>query len=252
MSFLKYIKLEIIKIRSSYIKYTIILPLLLSLAMIATDLMLRKETILSQYKPIINDGFQSLLVENHLSLIWPIILMFSIIINTICLFHIDIKNNSLTHILASPISRSKYYLSKLITISLCTIISILLEGSILIIIGYMFNLSPNIDIPLVIRYMWMQLFCCFGLIGLQCFLFSLSRDPIFLISINIAGICGSLMLLRYPSIGKFSPYLQISNSMFLTINSNILVTSMVFSSILFVVLTILGLIIFNYRDIKGE
>ena len=252
MTFSKYIKLEFIKIKSSYIKYTIILPLLLSLAMLITDLMIRKDTIVSQYKPIITDGFQSLLVENHLSLIWPIILMFSIIINTICLFHIDIKNNSLTHILASPISRSKYYLSKLITLSLFAVILILLEGFILIILGHLFNLSPNIDVPLVIRYMWIQLFCSFGLIGLQCFLLSLTRDPIFLISINIAGICGSLMLLRYPSISKFSPYLQLSNSLSLTTDSNLLVTSMLFSCILFVLLTILGLIIFNYSDIKGE
>mgnify|MGYP001444980934 CR=1 FL=1 len=252
MNFMKYIELEFIKIKSSYIKYTIILPIIVSLGMILMDIIFRKGTIISKYSPIITDGFQSLLVENHLSLIWPIILLLSIIINSISIFCIDIQNNLLTHILSCPISRSKYYLSKLISILICTIISILLEGVVLVVIGYSFSLSRNIDIPLVIRYMWMQLFCCFGIIGLQGFLFSLTRKATFLTSINIAAICCSVLLLRYPSINKLIPYLQIANSMPLIANGEVIVTSISFSCISFIVFTFVGIIIFNCIDIQGE
>ncbi|SHJ37840.1 ABC-2 type transport system permease protein [Clostridium cavendishii DSM 21758] len=252
MSLSKYIKLEFIKIKNSNIKYIVILPIILSTSMIISDIILRKNIILSKYNPIINDGFQSLLVENHLALIWPIILMFSIIINSICIFYIDLKNNSLTHILSCLGSRSKYYLSKLITILIVGVISILLEGIVLIILGYLFKLSPNIDVPLVIRYMWMQLFALLALIALQVFLFSLTRDAMFLTTINIVAICVSIIVIRYSSINVFIPYLQISNSMSLTVQGSTILKSMLFSSIEFILFTSLGLIIFNRIDIKGE
>ncbi|MCB2358241.1 ABC transporter permease [Clostridium estertheticum] len=252
MSFVKYLNLEFIKIKSSYIKYTLILPIIISLGMILIDIILRKEAIISKYSPIITDGFQALLVENHLALIWPIILLFSIILNSISIFYIDLKNNLLTHILSSPISRNKYYLSKLISILTCTIISILLEGIVLVIVGYKFSLSHNIDIPLVIRYMWMQFFCCFGIIGLQGFLFALTRKVTFLTSINIAALCCSILLLRYHSITKLIPYLQIANSMPLVTNGELIVNSIFFSCINFIVFTALGLIIFNNIDIQEE
>ena len=235
MNLFKLLKLEFTKIRTSFIKYTLILPILISLCMLVLDLLIRKNVIIYQYNPKITDGFQSLLVENHLSLIWPILLLLSIICNSISLFYIDSKNNSLIHILTTQVSRSKYYISKLVTILLCTIFSIILEGILLVILGHVFNVSSNIDVPLVVRYMWLQIFTSLGIIGVQLLLFSLSRKVTLLASINVAALCASIVFIQNSTLNKIIPYLIISNSLPLSVSSEKIIYSVCASFIIFVI-----------------
>lgn len=252
MNLFKLLKLEFTKIRSSFLKYTLILPILISLGMLIVDLSVRKNVILSEYNPKITDGFQSLLVENHLSLIWPIILLLSIICNSVSLFYIDSKNNSLIHILTTQVSRSKYYMSNLITVLLCTIFSIILEGILLVILGHIFNLSSNIDVPLVVRYMWFQIFTSLGIIGVQLLLFSLTRKVTLLASINVAALCLSILLMQNSTLNKIIPYLTISNSLPLSVSPERIIYSVCASFIIFIITSLIGLITFNSIDIKGE
>jgi hypothetical protein len=251
MSFFNYLKLEFIKIKSSFIKFVIFAPVLLSGLMLISDVTLRKETILTKYNKVITNGFYDLIVENHLALIWPILLLLSIIITSISLFYIDLKNNLLTHLLANPLKRRKYYLSKIITILLSTTLVIIIEGILLIIVGKAFKLSNNIDIGLVVRYMWFQFFSSLGIISLQGLLFSMFQDVMFLTTINIAAICASIAVSSNTSIIKFDPYLQLANCMPFS-NSDLLIGSMIYSIIYMFLFNILGIILFNHKDIQGE
>ena len=252
MSIFNCIKVELLKFKNSHIKFTIIIPFLLSIVMLLVDLFIRKESILSRYSPVIDDGFHSIVAENHLSLIWPIILMFAIIINSISIFYINIKNNSITNMLSSSISRTKYYISKIIIILFCTATLIIIENVGLVFIGYIFNLSGNIDIELMIRYGWMQFFCCLGIIGIQGLLFSITTKITTLISINIFIICMSILMLRFSFLTAIIPYLQIANSLPIVTDGQLILQSMCYSVLLFIIFNILSIFIFNKIDIKGE
>ena len=172
----------------------------------------------------------------------------NIICNSISIFYIDSKNNSLIHILTTQVSRSKYYISKLVTILLCTIFSIILEGILLVILGHVFNVSSN----LVVRYMWFQIFTSLGIIGVQLLLFSLSRKVTLLASINVAALCASIVFIQNSTLNKIIPYLIISNSLPLSASPEKIIYSVCASFIIFVITSLIGLIIFNSIDIKGE
>ena len=251
MSFLSYLKLELFKIKTSFIKYVIIAPVIISALMNIANLIIRKEVILINYNKVVNNGFYALIIENHLALIWPILLLLSVIITSVSLFHIDVKDNLLTHILACPIKRSKYYLSKVITILITSVISIIMEGILLIVMNSIFDLSDSLDIGLLVRYMWFQFFSVLGLIGLQGFLFSILQDIAPLITLNIVGLCMSIPVARNPSMMKLSPYLQLANSMPFS-ESNLIIGSIAYSIFYMFIFTIIGIMIFNNRDIKGE
>ncbi|MCB2356457.1 ABC transporter permease [Clostridium estertheticum] len=251
MSFLNYLNLEFIKIKSSFIKYVIIAPLILSALMNILDMTFRKESMLKTYNKVVTDGFYSLIIENHLALAWPLFLLLSILITSISLFYIDMKNNLLTHIFASPVNRSKYYLAKLVTILISTTLIIIMEGILLIVIGKVFSLSNTIDIELVIRYMWFEFFSCLGIISFQVLLFSMVQDIMFLTTINIVALFGSIPFLRNPSIIKFNPYLQLVNCTPFS-DSDLLIGAIICSIIYMCVFNILGIICFNHKDIQGE
>lgn len=252
MKIFKILKIELLKLKRSNIIFIIVLPILFSNIMMITDILIKKQDIATKYSPIIKDGFEALMVENHLSLIYPIILMFEIIVLSVFLFNIDVRNGSIKYILSNGVNRLSYILIKTLVILVFTFIFILINGISIILIGHIFKLSNTINVPLVVHYMYFQFFCCLGLIGLQAFLFSLNRKMSFLISINIVGVCISILSLRYPMFSKINPYIIISNSMPLIIDKNILRISIISSFLLFLLFIVLAMIIFNNSEIKGE
>ncbi len=251
MSIMKSFKIELLKLKHSFIKYVLVSPLIISALLINVDLYFRRNSIISKYSGHVEDGFYALIIENHLALIWPMLLLIFIVILSISLFYIDLKNNCLTHLFANPLKRKDYYLSKFLLILLSTILVIIFEGIILVISAKAFSLSSSIDMPLLIRYMWFQIFCSVGIISFEIFLFCVIMDVLLVSSINIVFICGSIAFLSNPSIIRYNPYLHFINSTPFS-NPILLTQSILWSLIYMLIFTILGLLYFKYRDIKED
>ncbi|MBU3101084.1 MULTISPECIES: ABC transporter permease [Clostridium] len=251
MNLTKTIKVELMKYKNSFIIYVLIAPIAISCLMLNMDLYFRKSYVLSKYSKVANDGFYDLIIENHLALIWPLLLLLFIILISISIFYIDLKNNCLTHLFVSPLKRINYYLAKWIMVLLFTVLVIVVEAFLLVGLTKIYNLSNNLDIELLTRYVLLQILTSLGFISVQIFLFSIIKDVGLLITVNVVAICASFPFLRNPSIIKFNPYLHFMHNTPFS-DPNLLNQDIVWSIFYTILFTAIGIAYFKHQDIKEE
>ncbi|AAK78268.1 ABC-2 type transport system permease protein [Clostridium acetobutylicum] len=247
METLTCLKLEFMKFRKSLIKFLFLFPVLLSTSMLCIGLYFRKKSFIA-YGGLKN-SFSSLLFANHSMLAWHIILLLFVISISIYVFYIETSNDSLTSICSSNLKRRNIYLAKWMLLMLSTILMILIGVCILVVEAKIFNIPFTFNDGVIVRYISFELLCSLGLVSFQLFLISLLKDITTSTIVSLLAAVGFNAIHLSDGLIPYIPYLYFSNSTPFS-NTTILRQSIIVSLIYCVLFLIIGIITFNFKDIR--
>lgn len=240
------LKLEFMKFRKSFLKFIFIFPAVLYITVLSVGLHFKRGSFLTYGN--LKDGFSGLLLANHLMLFWPFILLLCAISVSIYLFYIETANNSLTSMCSSKLKRSSIFLGKWMLLILSTALLIVIGACTLVISAEIFNI-PMTEKGVLVRYMCFELLCSFGLISFQMFLTSLFN------SVETSAIVSLIAAVVFNALGAgkdlvpYIPYLCFTNST--PFSNTIILRKTIFVSLIYcIVFLVLGIINFNFRDIR--
>ncbi|MCR3761752.1 ABC transporter permease [Clostridium felsineum] len=241
------LKLEFMKFRKSFIKFLFIFPAVLSAAMLTIGLYFRKNSFISYGG--LKDSFSGVLLANNSILAWNIILLLFVIAMSISLFYIETANDSLTSICSSNLKRGSIYLGKWMFLFISTLLMISIGIFILIIDAKIFGIPIVLDNGVIMKYICFELFFSLGLVSFQLFLISILKDITTSTIVSLLAAVGFNAVHIGKGIVPYIPYLYYSNSTPFS-DTNILRQSLITSLIYFVVFLVIGVVTFNFKDIR--
>lgn len=240
------LKSEYLKSRKSIIYKIPFILIIISCLLLALDLIIRKEAVLTYGN--FQNPFYSLILENHSRVNYHLFLLFTIISSSMSISFIDYSDSMLNVILTCPIKRSSIYISKLFIVFATTIISIVTNGLFIYILSKSSGISSYIDIGFLVRYMWMQFFASLAIISLSVMISMIFKNEMISIGLHLALIIISVFM--KPEYIPYNPYMYLMQTTPFY-DANILVQTMINSIILSIIFFIVGFIIFNNKDIRG-
>ena len=193
-------------------------------------------------------SWEMLLIENQKALGWGIFLPLFIAVIATIIHYTEFEENSWKQLLTLPISRSGVYISKFITILFFSFIMIALKTIGLILVGKIIGFPEPINYQLYSSYILYQYVAILGVASIHNFLSIHSSSMIKPVVIGFLGIIATpAIITTNPSIGKLIPYAYTYN---LDGIRESVPSIVIYGGIISMfIITILGIISFNKRDI---
>ncbi|WDV44917.1 ABC transporter permease [Clostridiaceae bacterium M8S5] len=244
------VKIELFKFRKNLLyKLTLIVPLFIS-SLFYIDILLRKETIIKgtmKYYEI-SELWRIALIENFYMNGWGLVLPAIVVMMVYMSNTIEKQNNTLKLILARPISKMSFIISKFIAMAIWTLVIVILTYISVLIVADMNNMLSDIDYYQLSIYIASMILAVVALISFQQLVAIVLKSEIAAMVIGLIASFGSIMVLQSPLLPKIIPYAYIFR---LEPSSDRFIVSSCISSVACIVISLsISSIVFNREDVR--
>lgn len=202
--FINNIKNEFIKQKRGFTWFVVFLMSLGTGGLAFIDVYLRYDYLMNR-DPLLS-SWEVLLLENHLSVAWFLILPIAVSIICALIYYVDYKDGGFKHILTLPIGKNRLYLSKWITAVVFATLMILFNCLVLIAIGKILSFPEPLNLTMFSKYIIYQFTAMLGVISLQLWLSSKTNNIIVPLAISFVGTTVSIFFAQSKVIANLIPY----------------------------------------------
>ena len=202
------LKSEFLKNKKNFVSKIPLILLFTSCFLLALDLVLRKNEVLSYGN--FGNPFYSLILENHERVNYNLFLLFIIISSSISISFTDYNNSMMNVVLICPVKRSSIYISKWLIVFIITTVSIVVEGFFIYCCAKLSGINSYIDIGFLVRYMWMQFFASLAIVSVSVMISMIFSNEMISIGINLALIIVSIFM--RPEHIPYNPYMYLNEN----------------------------------------
>lgn len=152
----------------------------------------------------ITNPWEIALSEGHF--LWVFMLTLSVVILSTLVIYVEQQNGGWRYYMTLPLRRREVYLAKWGTVVILTFIMIFLYAVFMFISGKLLGFSGSPEKGLIVRYVMNECIGALGIISLQVYLSSWSKNITIALSIGFIGVVSQYFFAQSEVLSKIIPY----------------------------------------------